>query len=83
LCLLLIVWSAAAAIAHHHAGGTESAQCSVCVAAQTASPASPALLPDSARIVVAPARTEAAQPAKQRLEFFALAVRPPPQLSVL
>jgi len=82
LCLLLIVWSAVAAVAHHHADDADSAKCGVCVAAMSASPAAPALLPNSTLVVFFPAITKAAQCAKQRLEVFALAVRPPPQFSV-
>ena len=81
LCLLLILWSAGAVVAHHHAEGAESAKCGVCVAAQSASPAAPVLLPNSIPVVVSPARTEV-QSAKQRLETFALATRPPPQFPV-
>ena len=79
LCLLLIVWSAAAVVGHHHTGGMESPQCSVCVAAQTASPAVFALLLIIGLTVVSPANREAQQAPKLRLVVFALTVRPPPQ----
>ena len=79
LCLLLILWSAGAVVAHQHADGTESAQCSVCVAAQTASPAVLALLLIIGLIVICHAKAAAQQAPKQHLAVFALTVRPPPQ----
>ena len=38
LCLLLTFWSAFAFAAHHHSKSTESAKCTVCVAAHSAAP---------------------------------------------
>ena len=35
-CLLLTIWSAVGFAAHHHSSSTESAKCTVCVAAHTA-----------------------------------------------
>jgi len=39
LCLSLMFWTAAAESTHNHATRTESASCSICVAAHSASPA--------------------------------------------
>src|SRR5438309_6918748 len=46
MCLLLTFWSALAVVAHHHADGTDSASCTVCVAAHSTAPAQ---LPTSSR----------------------------------
>lgn len=80
LCVLLIVWSAIAFVAHHHEDGAESAKCSVCVAALSAAPTAPAVLPHTTTLAVATMRTAPAVAAKQRLIAFALTVRPPPEI---
>jgi hypothetical protein len=76
-CLLLTVWSAVAVVAHHHANGTESARCTVCVAAHSAAPKSNTSL---LHATFAPISTIQADPvsAQWRLIAFALSVRPPP-----
>lgn len=80
LCLLLILWSAAVVVAHHHEDGAESAKCSVCVAAHTASPAAPTVLPRATFVALSAIAIAPVVAAKQRLAVFALTVRPPPQL---
>lgn len=76
LCLLLTLWSAAAVIAHHHANATESAKCTVCVAAHSAAPRTTTNL----HATFAPVLTLKAEPVSSqgRLAVFALSVRPPP-----
>jgi hypothetical protein len=80
LCLLLMLWSAIAFAAHHHSDGAESAKCSVCVAALSASPTAPALPSRTIFLAVSTVRTEPVVAAKQRLIAFALTVRPPPEI---
>jgi hypothetical protein len=77
LCLALTLWSAAAFVAHHHSNAIESAQCTVCIAAHSASP-KPAV--ELAATAFVPIDVYRAKPlsAKQRLVSFALSVRPPP-----
>jgi hypothetical protein len=79
LCLLLMLWSAMAFAAHHHSDGDESAKCSVCIAALSASPTAPMILPQTTLLAVSIVRTEPVAAAKQRLIAFALTVRPPPE----
>lgn len=78
LCLLLIFWSAIALIAHHHSDANESVRCTVCVAAHSASPTPPAILPRATFVAVSTFQPEPVVSAKQRLIAFALYVRPPP-----
>ena len=59
LCLLLMLWSAIAFAAHHHSDGDESAKCSVCVAALSASPTAPALPTRTIFLAVSTVRTGA------------------------
>jgi len=80
VCLWLMLWSAIAFAAHHHSDGDESAKCSVCVAALSASPAAPALPLRTIFLAVSTVRTEPVAAAKQRLIAFALTVRPPPEV---
>jgi hypothetical protein len=80
LCLLLMLWSAIAFAAHHHSDGDESATCSICIAALSASPTAPTLPPQTTWLAVSTVRTEPVVAAKQRLATFALTVRPPPEL---
>jgi hypothetical protein len=79
LCLLLMLWSAAAFVAHHHSDGEESAKCTVCVAAHSASPTTPTLSLQTTWLAVSTVTTEPVVTAKQRLVAFALTVRPPPE----
>jgi hypothetical protein len=79
LCLALTLWSALAVAAHHHSNATEAAKCAICVAARSTTPqpaSSPAKVTFSA-VSIIPAEPIAA---KQRLEAFALSVRPPPEV---
>jgi len=80
LCLLLILGSAVAFVAHHHSDGTESATCTVCVAAHSTSPALPTLSLDATFLAVCTVLAAQVVAAKQRLIAFALSVRPPPEV---
>ena len=78
LCLVLTLGSALAFAAHHHSNASESAKCTVCVAAHSAAPkASTNLLktPFSPVIIL---QTEPVS-SRQYFVAFALSVRPPPQ----
>lgn len=77
VCLLLTFWSAIAFAAHHHSNGTESAKCTVCVAAHSASPKASV---NSVRATFTPVSMLRAEPVctTHRLVAFALSVRPPP-----
>lgn len=79
VCLLLTLWSALAFAAHHHSKGTESATCTVCMAAHTAAPRATAHLH---RAALNPIFIVEAVPisGKERFIAFALSVRPPPAL---
>ena len=79
LCLLLTFWSAFAFAAHHHSKSTESAKCTVCVAAHSAAPKATTNL---LKATFTPISTFRADPVsgKQRFMAFALSVRPPPAI---
>ena len=79
MCLLLTLWSAIAFAAHYHSNGTESAKCTVCVAAHSATPKATASLLKAKFI---PISTFLPEPvfAEQKLLAFALSVRPPPAI---
>jgi preprotein translocase subunit SecG len=77
LCLLLTFASALAFAWHHHSNATESAKCTVCVAAHSAAPKASAKLPNATFVPIGTSRVEPVS-AKQRLVVFALSVRPPP-----
>jgi hypothetical protein len=79
VCLLLTLWSALAFAAHHHSKGTESATCTVCMAAHTAAPRATAHLN---RAALSPVLILEAVPVSEidRFIAFALSVRPPPTL---
>ncbi len=77
LCLLLTVWSAAAFAVHHHSGAKDSAKCTVCVAAHSASPEAVSTL-GKAAFVFSSALVLDPVSSKQHLISFALRVRPPP-----
>jgi len=79
LCLLLMLSSAIAFAAHYHSDANESARCSVCAAAHSASPTGPTLSPRVTFVAVSTFRAEQILSAKQRLIAFALSVRPPPE----
>jgi hypothetical protein len=75
--LVLTLWSAVAAVAHHHPNGTESAKCSVCVAAHSAAPKVAASLAKTTFSSVAIFHAKSVS-TKERFVVFALNVRPPP-----
>lgn len=77
LSLLLTLWSALAFAVHRHSSQDESTTCKVCLAAQSASPASASQAPRPVFRRTTTFRPRAAA-AKQRLIAFALCVRPPP-----
>jgi hypothetical protein len=77
LCLLLTIWSALAFAAHHHSSANDSATCTVCVVAHSASPKTTTTLPGVMFVSVSVFRPEPVA-TKQRLIAFALCVRPPP-----
>jgi hypothetical protein len=79
MCLLLTFWSALAFAAHHHTNGTDSAKCTVCVAAHSAAPKATASL---LQANFTPLSTCLPEPvfATQRFVAFALSVRPPPAI---
>ena len=79
LCVLLTIWSAIAFAAHQHSNDTESATCTVCIAAHSASPKTTITLP---RVMLVSVSAFLPEPisTKQRLIVFALCVRPPPSV---
>ncbi|MGA2387610.1 MAG: hypothetical protein ABSF97_01520 [Candidatus Sulfotelmatobacter sp.] len=77
LSLLLTLWSAVAFATHHHSSQDASDGCQICVAAHSASPATPSLAPKPIFRRVVTVRTQPAA-AKYHLRVFALSVRPPP-----
>ena len=79
LCVLLTFWSAMAFAAHQHSNATESANCTVCIAAHSASPKATVILPKVLFVSVCTFRPKPVS-AKQRLIAFALSVRPPPAI---
>jgi len=79
LCLLLTLWSAVAVAVHHHSDADEAVRCTVCVAAHSAPPQLPALLPRVTFITVSTLRAEPVLSPRHRLIAFALSVRPPPE----
>ena len=78
LCVLLTIWSAVAFAAHQHSSATESATCTVCIAAHSAYPKTTNPLPRVMFASVSVFRPEPEVATKQRLIPFALSVRPPP-----
>lgn len=77
VCVLLTLWSAMAFAAHQHSNATESAPCTVCVAAHSAAPKTTFTLPTVTFVAVRKVRVEPVS-ARQRFTPFALTVRPPP-----
>jgi len=74
LCLSLMLWTAVAEATHNHSNKTESASCSVCVVAHSATPAASR---NQARLVFAtigPLQEEEIV-AKPRLSTFELNIR--------
>jgi hypothetical protein len=79
VCLLLTLWSAVGLAAHHHSSRTEAARCSVCVALHSAAPKGIATLPQT-MFAYASAPVLDTISVQQRLNPFALRVRPPPSV---
>ena len=77
VCLLLTLWSALAVVAHYHPKGTESAKCSVCIAAHSAAPKAGVTVIKATFTSVSAFRADPVS-AKERFVAFALSVRPPP-----
>jgi hypothetical protein len=79
LCVLLTFWSAVAFAAHQDSTATESATCTLCIAAHSASPKITTTLP---RVMFVPVDTFRPEPVsvQQRLTVFVLCVRPPPSV---
>lgn len=77
ICLVLTLWSALAVVAHHHPKGTDSAKCTVCVVAHSASPNVGVNVTKTTFTSISAFRADPASP-KQRFVAFALSVRPPP-----
>ena len=77
LCLSLMLWMAAAESAHSHPTQTESASCSICIVAHSASPAvsSNAGAPVLATIGLLHEKNVLA---KARLDFSETGIRGPP-----
>jgi len=80
VCVLLTIWSAVAFAAHQHSSATDSATCTVCIAAHSASPKTTSPLPRVMFASVSVFRAEPVVATKQRLIPFALSVRPPPSV---
>ena len=78
-CLVLTFWSAVAFAAHHHSNGTESAKCTVCVAANLTPFKSTANVPKATFTPISTFRADSAS-AKDHFVAFALNVRPPPAI---
>jgi hypothetical protein len=79
LCLSLMLWAAAAESTHNHPTQTESASCSICMAAHSASPtvSSSQAAPLFAAIGLL---QEEDVIAKARFDFSELGIRGPPAL---
>jgi hypothetical protein len=80
LCLLLMLTSAIGEVAHRHSDASESAQCTICIAAHSAAPTVPVLSPRVSFVAIFSFQAEPVVSPKQRLIAFALSVRPPPDL---
>ncbi len=78
-CLSLTLWSAFLVASHQHLNSSDEAQCTVCIAAHSASPKATSA-PLKVRFVAV--FTFRAEPVatKQCLIAFALCVRPPPSV---
>ncbi|MGA2745256.1 MAG: hypothetical protein ABSE44_11255 [Candidatus Sulfotelmatobacter sp.] len=79
LCLSLMLWAAAAESTHNHPTQTESASCSICMAAHSASPtvSSSQAAPLFAAIGLLQEKDVIA---KARFDFSELGIRGPPAL---
>jgi len=79
LCALLTLWSAIAFAMHQHSSATESAACTVCIAAHSASPKATTNLPRLMFVSVSTFRPEPVS-AQQCPAVLVLSVRPPPSV---
>ena len=79
LCALLTVWSAMASVVHQHSNETEGAQCNLCIAAHSASPAVTAGSVSTTFVVECTVTAESVS-VQPRFAVFDLVVRPPPSL---
>jgi hypothetical protein len=77
LCLVLISWPALALASHHHTSATDQVQCTVCLAARSASPVP---VHHSGRVNFSPVAIAPMKPVPVQLRrpVFAMSVRPPP-----
>jgi hypothetical protein len=76
--VLLTLWLAVALVAHRHSATTEAAKCTMCMVAHASAPK--AIVVPQVTFVLVSAPPQEAAPAQQRIEAFALTVRPPPAL---
>ena len=77
LCLSLMLWTAVVESTHNHASQTESASCSICVAAHTSTPTASCNHAQPVFEAVGLLQEEAVI-AKARLSVFDLGIRGPP-----
>jgi hypothetical protein len=79
LCLSLMLWAAAVESTHNHPTQTESASCSICVAAHSASPTVSSIQAAPVFAAIGLLREEDVV-AKARFDFSDLGIRGPPAL---
>ena len=79
LCLSLMLWAAAVESTHNHPTQTESASCSICVAAHSASPTVSSIQTAPVFAAIGLLREEDVV-AKARFDFADLGIRGPPVL---
>ena len=79
LCLSLLLWTVAAESTHVHPGQTDSATCTICLAAHTANPA-PSSTDTTPVFAAVGLAQEHAVLAKARLDSAELGIRGPPAL---
>jgi hypothetical protein len=79
LCLSLMLWTAAAESTHKHPSQTESASCSICLAAHTASPTVSAVQGAPVFAAIGLLHEEDTV-LKARFNFFERGIRGPPAI---
>jgi hypothetical protein len=79
LGLFLMLWTVAAESTHNHPNQTESASCSICVAAHSASPTVSSIQTAPVFAAIGLLREEDVIP-KSRFDFSELGIRGPPAL---
>jgi hypothetical protein len=79
LCLSLMLWAAAVESTHNHPTQTESASCSICVAAHSASPTVSSIQTAPVFAAIGLLQEEDVV-AKARFDFSDLGIRGPPAL---